>query len=76
MKKLERYKYTILNHGLKPWDLEKVGDVLHATSPQDAIRRVDRVYRIASKTDTKLSYYARQFLEAVAISADADIGNV
>lgn len=73
MKKLQRYRYTILNHGLRHWDLEKVGDVLNATSPQDALKRVERIYMLSETKNLKLSYYAKQFLEAVAISADADL---
>lgn len=69
----ERYKYTIKNHGLKDYDVEKVKYVFEASSAKDAIRRVDKVYKNIETTGGRLSYYAKQFLEAVAISAEADM---
>ena len=73
--KRERYKITIRNHGLRDYDVEKVNYVFEASSPKDAIRRVERVYKKIEDTGGRLSYYARQFLEAVAISAEADLIN-
>ena len=72
MRKIERYRYTILNHGLRDYDVEKVKYIFESASPKDAIRRVDVIYKNAAINGTKLSYYAKQFLEAVAISAEAD----
>lgn len=69
----ERYKYTIQNHGLKDYDVEKVKYVFEASSAKDAIRRVKRVYKNVEDSGVRLSYYAKQFLEAVAISAETDM---
>ena len=71
--KRDRYKITIRHHGLRDYDAEKVNYVFEASSPKDAIRRVEKVYQRTEASGGKLSYYARQFLEAVAISADADL---
>ena len=76
MAKLQRYKYTIINHGLRDYDVEKVRYVMDSSSPQDAIRRVEKVYKLAEINNTKISYYAKQFLEAVAISAETDLHEV
>ena len=73
--KRERYKITIRNHGLRDYDVEKVNYVFEASSPKDAIRRVERVYKKIEDSGGRLSYYAKQFLEAVAISAEADLIN-
>jgi hypothetical protein len=69
----ERYKFTINHHGLRDYDLEKVNYVFEASSAKDAIRRVNYVYKRAEESKTKLTYYAKQFLEAVAISAETDL---
>ena len=69
----ERYKQTIHFHGLRDYDVEKVNYVFESSSPKDALRRVDKIYERAEKNGTRLSFYARQFLEAVAISAQTDI---
>lgn len=71
----ERYKITINQHGLRDYDVEKVSYVFEASSAKDAIRRVKKVYKRAEESGMKLSYYAKQFLEAVAISAEADLIN-
>lgn len=73
--KKERYKYTLKNHGLRDYDVEKVSYVFEASSAKDAIRRVNHVYKRAEESRTKLTYYAKQFLEAVAISAETDLLN-
>ena len=71
----ERYKFTLHHHGLRDYDVEKVSYVFEASSAKDAIRRVDRVYKRAEDSGMRLSYYAKQFLEAVAISAETDLLN-
>ena len=71
--KKQRYEITIRHHGLREFDVEKVDYVFKASSPKDAIRRVEAVYRRAETNGEKLSYYARQFLEAVATSAQTDL---
>lgn len=71
----ERYKITIRHHGLRDYDVEKVKYVFEASSAKDAIRRVEKVYRRIEDSGGRLSFYARQFLEAVAISAETDLLN-
>lgn len=71
--KKERYRHTINFHGLRDYDVESVSYVFEATSPKDALRRVDKVYKLSEQSGKKLSFYAKQFLEAVAISAQTDI---
>lgn len=71
----ERYKFTMQHHGLRDYDVEKVSYVFEASSAKDAIRRVNRIYKRAEDSGTRLSYYAKQFLEAVAISAETDLLN-
>ena len=57
----ERYKFTLQHHGLREYDAEKVSYVFEASSPKDAIRRVNRVYKKAEDSGARLSYYAKQF---------------
>lgn len=71
----ERYKFTIRHHGLRDYDVEKVNYVFEASSAKDAIRRVDKVYKRIEDSGGRLSFYAKQFLEAVAISAETDLLN-
>ena len=71
----ERYKITIHQHGLRDYDVENVSYVFESSSAKDAIRRVKKVYKRSEESGMKLSYYAKQFLEAVAISAEADLIN-
>ncbi len=71
----ERYKFTIRHHGLRDYDVEKINYIFEASSAKDAIRRVSYIYKNAEEANTKLSYYAKQFLEAVAISAETDLLN-
>lgn len=66
-----RYQIVIEQNGLSDYDKNSVGYVFNSSSPRDAIRRVDSVL----KSD-KLSYYAKQFLYAVATSAEADLAGV
>ena len=76
MARLQRYKYTIINHGLRDYDVEKVKYVMDSSSTRDAIRRVEKVYKLAEANNTRISYYAKQFLEAVAISAETDLNEI
>ena len=58
------------------WGVEsfkKVKYVFEASSAKDAIRREKRVYKNVEDSGVRLSYYAKQFLEAVAISAETDM---
>lgn len=76
MAKLERYKYTILNHGLRDYDVEKIKYVFNSSSPKDAIRRVEKMYKHLDTNNVRVSYYAKQFLEALIISAETDLHEV
>ena len=69
----KRYRFTIDKHGLRDYDLPSVSYVFNSSSPKDAIRRVDSVLEKAKINGTRLSFYAREFLEAVAISAQTDL---
>jgi hypothetical protein len=71
----QRYTYTLNNHGLKEYELEAISYVFESSSPNDAIRRVDEILFGNKSGGKRITYYAKQFLEAVAISAEADIIN-
>jgi len=72
----ERYKIVIRNNGLREYDREQVKYVFESSSAKDAVRRVKCVYTNAERNGRRISYYAKQFLEAVAISAETDIAEV
>ena len=61
MARLQRYKDTIINHGLRDYDVEKVRYVMDSSSPQDAIRRVEKVYKLAEINNTKISYFFHRY---------------
>ena len=73
MLKRYRYKFTLEKNGLKDYDCRAVNYVFESSSPEDAIRRVDKIIKTSKESDRKLSFYAREFLEAVAMSAQADM---
>lgn len=66
-----RYQIVLEYNGLSDYDKNVVGYALKASSPTDAIRRSDSVLKSA-----KLSYYAKQFLYALATSAEADLAGI
>tara|TARA_B100001059_G_C17382960_1_gene355336 strand:- start:266 stop:499 length:234 start_codon:yes stop_codon:yes gene_type:complete len=76
MAQLKRYQLTLRNHGLRDYDVEKVKYVFESSSPRDAIRRVSKVYSLCERNNIRISYYAKQFLEALAISAETDLHEV
>jgi hypothetical protein len=76
MAQLKRYQLTLRNHGLRDYDVEKVKYVFESSSPRDAIRRVSKVYSLCERNNVRISYYAKQFLEALAISAETDLHEV
>lgn len=65
----QRYQITLERHELLQKDFDKLKIVFSSKSPKEAIRNVERI----KKSDVNLSYFAKQFLEAVAISAEADL---
>ena len=70
---IERYRIVIRNSGLREYDRKQVEYVFESSSAKDAIRRVKKVYYNADRNNKRISYYAKQFLEAVAISAETDL---
>lgn len=65
-----RYKITIRNNSLSDYDKKIVEYTFNASSPKDAIRRSQEVF----KRNPNVSYYAKQYLDALIISAEADLG--
>tara|TARA_B100001059_G_C17810721_1_gene572104 strand:+ start:1760 stop:2092 length:333 start_codon:yes stop_codon:yes gene_type:complete len=76
MAQLKRYQLTLRNHGLRDYDVEKVKYVFDSSSAKDAIRRVEKVYKLCERNNVRLSYYSKQFLEALAISAETDLHEI
>jgi len=70
---MKRFRLTIEKHGLRDYDIPSVQYVFNSSSPKDAIRRVDKVLKRAKETGSRISFFAREFLEAVAISAQTDL---
>ena len=65
---LQRYQYTIKRNSLNDYDRKKVSYALGATSPTEAIRRAEQTLQ---KPD--LGYFAKEFLNALIISAETDL---
>lgn len=70
-----RYKFTLDHHGLNDYDYKAVEYVFSSSSPKDAIRRVNKIIDQAEREHRRISYYAKQFLEGVAMSAHADLSD-
>lgn len=73
MKKNNRFKLTIDRHGLGEYETSIVEYALKSSSPKDALRRVEHVYEVCEKTNKRIPYKSKLFLEALAISADLDL---
>ena len=71
-----RYKITIDRHGLGEYEKSVVDYVFESSSPKDALRRVEAVYDRCRKNNKRIPYNSKMFLEAVAISAEADLNNI
>lgn len=67
-----RFKITIRNNSLSDYDKNIVEYTFSSSTPKDAIRRAETVL----KRNQRLSYYAKQYLEALIISAEADLSYV
>lgn len=67
-----RFKITIRNNSLSDYDKNIVEYTFNSSTPKDAIRRAETVL----KRNQRLSYYAKQYLEALIISAEADLSYV
>jgi len=68
-----RYKITIENHGLGEYETNLVSYALDASSPKDALRRVERVKDRCYDLGKRIPYKSNMFLEALAISAMTDL---
>lgn len=73
MKKVYRYKITIDKNGLNDYEKKFVDYVFESSSPKDALRRIDVVQARAERGEKRIPYNAKQFLEALAISAETDL---
>ena len=71
-----RYKLTIDRHGLGRYESSVVDYVFESSSPKDALRRVQAVYDNCKKSNKRIPYNSKLFLEAVAISAETDLANI
>jgi len=70
-----RWKYVIENHSLSDYDRDTVNYALKSKSPVDAIKRADFLLKKdRERTDNfNLTYSGREFLNALAISAELDL---
>ena len=64
----QRYQVTIRRNTLRDYDKKKVSYALSSTSPEEAIERAEHLLR---KGD--LGFFAKEFLNALIISAEADL---
>ena len=71
-----RYRITLQRHGLNEYELKPIGRVFKARTARDAISKVDEILSRHYNGTTRLTYNAKQFLKAVAISAGADLHDV
>lgn len=76
MKKVYRYSITLNKNGLNDYETNFVNYVFESSSPKDALRRVEAVYDKHERIGKRIPYNAKLFLEALAISAEADLHNV
>ena len=74
MRKSNRYRVTIDKNGLSEYERKVVDYVFESSSPKDALRRVDAVYERCERINKRIPYNSKLFLEALAISAEADMG--
>ena len=68
-----RYRITLQRHGLNDYEVKTVGKVFKARTARDAISKVDEILSRHYSGTIRLTYDAKQFLKAVAISAGADL---
>tara|TARA_B100000131_G_C17973051_1_gene555265 strand:+ start:691 stop:924 length:234 start_codon:yes stop_codon:yes gene_type:complete len=73
MRKSNRYRVTIDKNGLSDYERKVVDYVFESSSPKDALRRVEAVYERCERTNKRIPYNSRLFLEALAISAETDL---
>lgn len=70
-----RWKHVIEHNSLSDYDKDTVSYALKSKSAQDAIKRADFLLKKdRERTDNfNLTYYGREFLNALATSAELDI---
>ena len=68
-----RFQITIDHNTLSDYDKKAVKYALGSKSPKDAIRRADELLSQDKSGKINLTYYSRQFLNGLAISAEADL---
>jgi len=76
VKKPIRYKITMEKNSLNDYEASVVSHVFDANSAHDALKRVSEVYEKCEQIGKRIPYNSKLFLEALAISAEADIANV
>ena len=72
----KKFKVTINNNGLTERDRESVMYALKARTPQEALSRAETLLSKSKDRIIRLSYYAKLFLKALAISAEDDIAGI
>ena len=68
-----RYKVTIHRCGLSERDRKIVKITFASKSPQDAIKRSNYLMQKHYDREIRIPYYAKLYLKALAISAEADL---
>ena len=70
---MERYKLTLNFSGLNDYEKEKVQSVFTAKSARDALNKTNKLLEQYARKELRVSFRTKNFLEALAISADTDI---
>ena len=70
---VDRYKVTLFNNGLNDMERSSINEVFSSTSAYDALCKAEKLLQKYKTRELRVSYRTKQFLEALAISADADI---
>ena len=72
----KKFKVTINNNGLSERDRESVMYALKSKTSQEALNRSESLLSKSKDRIIRLSYYAKLFLKALAISAEDDIAGI
>ena len=70
---IERYRLTLNYSGLSDYEKEKIISVFTAKSAKDALNKTNKLLDQYKRKELRVSFKIKNFLEALAISADADI---
>lgn len=68
-----RYEIVLENHTLSDYDVNTVKQAFSAKSPKDAISKADYLLGLDKSGRINLTYYGKQFLNGLAIAAEADL---